>query len=141
MYWIVALLITVGLTDGIGNYGFKKTIERPRPCHESSQVDARLLVTCGSGYSFTSNHAANHMGMAIFIAMTLFQGSAWALGLFLLWALVIGYAQVYVGVHFPLDILAGYVLGVLCALVGIRIYRWSFKTDLLFGKSIRSNNT
>ena len=123
--WIFILTIfaAVGMTDAIGNYGFKKTIERPRPCHDEASVDARLLVTCGSGYSFTSNHAANHMCLAIFLSGTLFLGIKWVRNLLILWALSIGYAQIYVGVHYPFDVIAGWMLGFIIGSIWIFIYR------------------
>lgn len=122
VYWVIALLLMVAVTDGVGNYGFKKNVERPRPCHAESNVDVRLLVKCGSGYSFTSNHAANHMGLAIFFAITLFSGSWSAMALFLFWGFAIGYAQIYVGVHYPLDILGGYLLGIVGSVLGITVH-------------------
>jgi undecaprenyl-diphosphatase len=62
--------------------------------------------------SFTSNHAANHFALATFCFITLksaFKGYTW---LFYLWAALIGYAQVYVGVHYPLDVLGGAAMGI-----------------------------
>src|SRR3569832_1058985 len=100
VWWIVFFLSTVALIDMTGNYVFKHGIERVRPCNDlnfSSQV--RLLLDhCGVGYSFTSNHAANHFGMAAFFVVTLrhyFKKWAWAA---LIWAAAVSYAQVYVGV-------------------------------------------
>jgi undecaprenyl-diphosphatase len=121
--FILPLILTVSLTDSMSHHLIKKSIERPRPCHAEANVDVRLLVSCGSGYSFTSNHATNHMGLAIFISLTLFSANSWALILFLAWAIMIGYAQIYVGVHYPSDILGGFILGSLIASLGIFIYR------------------
>jgi undecaprenyl-diphosphatase len=70
-----------------------------------------LLDHCSGGFSFTSSHAANHFGLAMFIFMTiqpLFKKYTW---LFFIWAAVIAYAQVYVGVHYPLDIFVGALIG------------------------------
>lgn len=121
--WMVCIIAGVGMTDAIGNYGFKKTFERPRPCHKESLVEARLLVTCGSGYSFTSNHAANHMFLAIFLSSTLFLSFRWVHYLLLFWAIAIGYAQIYVGVHYPLDVGGGWILGIITGNIWILIYR------------------
>jgi membrane-associated phospholipid phosphatase len=75
----------------------------------------RLLVACPAGYSFTSSHAANHFGMASFFFFTFRHIiSKWAWMPFV-WAFFIVYAQVYVGVHYPLDVLGGAALGMLIA--------------------------
>lgn len=133
--WVVCIIAAVGMTDAVGNYGFKKTIERPRPCHTESPVEARLLVNCGSGYSFTSNHAANHMCLAVFLSGTLFLGLRWVNYLLLFWALSIGYAQIYVGVHYPLDVAAGWLLGSITGSIWILIYRRVNKGGRLIGKA------
>jgi undecaprenyl-diphosphatase len=68
---------------------------------------------CGSGFSFVSNHATNHFGMGVFSFVTLRHViGKWA-WLGPLWAFSIAYAQVYVGIHYPLDIIAGAGLGTL----------------------------
>lgn len=121
--WLAFCLITVGISDGTTNYALKKQIERVRPCHADSPVEARLLVKCGSGYSMSSAHASNHMSMAVFFAFSLFYGHSLAVILLLFWALSIGYAQIYVGVHFPSDILVGFLVGILAGNLGLYLWR------------------
>ncbi|MBK8556199.1 MAG: phosphatase PAP2 family protein [Lewinellaceae bacterium] len=77
-------------------------------------------VSCGGGYSFTSSHAANHFAVAVFLAAVFGGLSRWLRPGLLLWAAVISFAQVYVGVHYPGDVLAGALLG---AIIGWGIYR------------------
>ena len=113
IWWFVFFLITVALTDMTGNYVFKLEFERQRPCNDPLFVDhVRLLLKqCGAGYSFISNHAANHFGMAVFFFVTFRHLlRKWAF-LALFWAASIAYAQVYVGVHYPLDVVCGALLG------------------------------
>lgn len=115
IWWIVLFLGTVALTDMIGTYVFKHNIERLRPCRDPEMFSyVRLLVrNCAGGYSFTSNHAANHFGMGVFFFITMrkiIPKWAW---LGLAWAALICYAQVYVGVHYPFDVLGGALLGLL----------------------------
>lgn len=114
LWWIVFFLVTVSLCDSTGTNIFKYTFHRVRPCNNPEFAGhLRLLVTCPSGWGFTSNHAANHFGMATFIFITfrhLFK--RWALLAFV-WAGAIAYAQVYVGVHYPTDVICGALLGII----------------------------
>lgn len=121
--WLAFCLLTVGISDGTTNYALKKQVERLRPCHADSPVEARLLVKCGSGYSMSSAHASNHMSMAVFFAFSLFYGNSIAVIIFLIWALSIGYAQIYVGVHYPFDILVGFAVGALAGIFGLYVWR------------------
>jgi membrane-associated phospholipid phosphatase len=114
-WWILFFIITVALTDLIGNYGFKHNFQRIRPCGDPDFfMHVRLLVDhCSTGFSFTSNHAANHFGIGTFFYITTRSWlKKWAVTGWI-WAGVISYAQVYVGVHYPLDILGGALLGLL----------------------------
>jgi len=114
-WWVLFFLCTVSLTDVVSSRIFKEIFERLRPCQDPDFMGyVRLLVdNCSTGYSFTSSHAANHFGMAAFFFIT-FRSvfKKWALLAFL-WALLISYAQVYVGVHYPLDVLGGALIGLL----------------------------
>ena len=120
IYWLsqykqaglIALLgfgLSVGLADVVSSRLVKENVQRTRPCKVYEQH--RQLVNCGSGYSFTSSHAANHAAMATFVF--LLMGSRWGKWkwLLLIWAGSIALAQVYVGVHYPLDVIGGLLLG------------------------------
>lgn len=113
LYFIFAALITVGMADSVSSQLIKKTVQRERPCNqEDMRSQVKLLIRCGSGYSFTSSHAANHFALATFISLTLggiIKGIRIPL---FLWAGIISFAQVYVGVHFPLDVISGGILGI-----------------------------
>ena len=114
IWWFVFFLSTVAFTDMTGTYLFKHEFERLRPCSDPDFANqVRLLVKhCAGGYSFISNHAANHFGMAAFFFVTFRHLlRKWAF-LALFWAASIAYAQVYVGVHYPLDVVCGALLGI-----------------------------
>ncbi len=115
LWWAVFFLSTVALTDMTGTYVFKHNVERLRPCNDPFLLDhVRLLLKqCAGGYSFISNHAANHFGMAVFFFITFRHILKKWVWVGLIWAPLIGYAQVYVGVHYPLDVLAGALLGLI----------------------------
>jgi membrane-associated phospholipid phosphatase len=123
LYFILAVALTVGLADTISSKGLKKNVQRLRPCQDSElQAEVRLLVGCGRSYSFTSSHAANHFALSAFIALVwgrLFRRIRWPL---MLWAGSIAYAQVYVGVHYPLDVIMGGLLGALVGIVMAKLY-------------------
>lgn len=112
-FWILGAVLTLVLTDQISSSFFKPFFERPRPCNDPILMShVRLLLDhCSGGYSFTSSHATNHFGFAVYVFITL-KGvfKKWSY-LFLIWAATVSYAQVYVGVHYPLDIISGAIIG------------------------------
>lgn len=116
----LALLLTVGLSDVINSQILKKNVQRLRPCQvlEPSK-DMNLLVPCGAGFSFPSTHAANHFAMAIFLSFALGKIFRWIKVPLVIWAASVAFAQVYVGVHFPLDVFAGGLFG---AMIGWAVY-------------------
>lgn len=112
-WWSLGFICTVALTDLLGARVFKEGFERLRPCAdpEFSGHVRLLLEHCSGSFSFVSNHAANHFSLAAFAFFTcrgFLKNWAW---IGFLWALSISYAQVYVGVHYPADVLGGALLG------------------------------
>ncbi len=109
---IVFGLLTVGIADLTSSKLVKPVVERLRPCNEPAlEFEVRELVRCGGGYSFTSSHATNHFALASFFVLVFgrrFRRINWLLWG---WAASIAYGQVYVGVHYPLDVFAGALLG------------------------------
>ncbi len=132
LYLIVSLLLTVGVSDIVSSHIVKKTIERLRPCNDADIKDeVKLLVRCGSGYSFTSSHAANHFAVAIFLFFACFYNKKrlkWAL---IAWAASIGFGQIYVGVHYPFDVLFGAILGSVIGYLGYQVVKKYFNGLLL----------
>ena len=111
-WWALALVGLVALSDLLSSHLIKEMLFRPRPCRDEVMVHKiRFLAkTCGLNGSFTSSHATNHFAIASFAYMTLKNSSSyWALAF--VWAGMISYAQVYVGVHYPFDIIGGAILG------------------------------
>jgi undecaprenyl-diphosphatase len=111
--WILLGAGTAAFTDLTSSHIIKPWIGRLRPCNNIEMAaDLRMLAAyCGQNGSFTSSHAANHFGLAMFLFITL--RSVWGnwCWLFFVWAAVICYSQVYIGIHFPLDIIGGALLG------------------------------
>ncbi len=120
---ILILTISVFVTDQISSRFIKKTVQRLRPCNDTSLYPAsQNIISCGTGYSFPSSHAANHTCVAILFGSILFDDKKWIKSLLLIWALSIGYAQIYVGVHYPFDVLAGTCLGIIIANIGLYFF-------------------
>lgn len=123
--WILSAIVNLILTDQLSSRVLKNIFQRPRPCRDIFMENKfRLLLEhCSSGYSFTSSHAANHFGLAMFITLTLNSiFPKYGRILLILWAATISYAQVYVGVHYPSDILGGGLLGIGVAWVSKNFY-------------------
>jgi membrane-associated phospholipid phosphatase len=116
IFWMLFVGLTAGICDQISSTLVKELFDRIRPCSEPTLIgQVRLLLNrCPSSGSFTSSHAVNHFGIATFIYITMKDVFKNAGKLFFLWAATICYGQVYVGVHYPLDVIGGAVLG--CAL-------------------------
>lgn len=113
--WILFAAITVTLTDQVSSHIIKPLIARPRPCRDDFMLEkVRLILNnCSGGFSFPSSHATNHFGFAMFLFITLTPVQKKWRYLFFVWAATICYGQVYVGVHYPVDILCGTLLGCL----------------------------
>jgi membrane-associated phospholipid phosphatase len=123
--WILllALVLTVGAADICSSRIIKNTVARVRPCNDIMIKDkVKLLVPCGGGYSFTSSHATNHFGAAVFLIFTFFKNNKKMKWFLIGWAASIAFGQVYVGVHYPLDVLCGAILGSLIGFLGAFIY-------------------
>lgn len=126
LYLIIALALLVGISDNISSQLIKKNVRRIRPCNDATIENVHRLISCGSGYSFPSTHAVNHFVVATFLSMTLGRFFRKIRLPLFLWAASIAFGQVYVGVHYPLDIFCGAILGSLLAFIGAKLY---FKWD------------
>jgi undecaprenyl-diphosphatase len=130
--WVLMAVVCITVTDQVSSHILKGLFDRLRPCQDASLAGiARLLVDhCPGNASFPSSHAVNHFGIGVYFCYSLKPYfKKWSY-LFLLWAAAICYAQVYVGVHYPLDVLGGSVLGIF--LGGIMAF--IFNKYLNFGK-------
>ena len=113
--WILFFVGTIIICDFVSSKIIKENIIRLRPCNEPS-IASWVHVLVGyrpQSSSFTSSHAANHFGMAMFLFLTLRNHFKKWPALFFFWAFSISFAQVYVGVHYPLDIICGGLIGIL----------------------------
>jgi undecaprenyl-diphosphatase len=113
---LVALLITI--SDQVSVHFFKNVFLRLRPCHEPAlEGMVYTLGRCGGKYGFISSHASNSFAIAVFMALLLWNKMRTMAVIMLIWALMVSYSRVYLGVHYPGDILVGGMVGALEALL------------------------
>lgn len=123
-YIIVMLLVTFAIGDLVSSRVIKPLVARIRPCNEITLVnDIIHRVPCGSGYSFPSAHATNHFAIAVFLIFVFYHRWKPILPIGLFWAFIISFSQIYVGVHYPIDTMAGAILGTLIGLLTSKIYK------------------
>jgi membrane-associated phospholipid phosphatase len=130
-WFILLTLCTAALTDVLSSHIIKEQIFRLRPCNDGDLFPSIrvLAIYCPQSSSFTSSHAANHFGLATFASITLYPFARKWIYLTYLWAFLIIYAQVYVGVHYPIDVLAGAGVGVLAGLLTGNVYLRKWGND------------
>jgi len=121
-WWLLLIFIalTVTLTDQI-SVMIKNAVMRYRPCHN---LDLQTIVHivknhCGGQYGFVSSHAANSFGISAF-SLLIMKKRVWAF--LFLWATLIAYSRIYLGVHYPSDVTCGAILGIILGIVTAKIF-------------------
>lgn len=108
---MVAAALMIAASDQLANL-FKYSIERPRPCRVEELKAGMRLVADGCGrYGYFSAHAASSMAAAVFLGLLLRNRYKFLPFLLLLWAVLIAYSRIYLGVHYPLDSITGMFFG------------------------------
>ncbi|MFN4146043.1 MAG: phosphatase PAP2 family protein [Runella sp.] len=123
---IAAMVLSVALADQTTSSLLKPWVERLRPCYvEYLQSQVHLVVEgCGGKYGFASSHAANSFALAMVLWLLVGQRFRWVGWVFFSWAALVAYSRVYVGVHYPLDIVVGALIGVLIAKIVVGFLRY-----------------
>ncbi|MXV38970.1 phosphatase PAP2 family protein [Flavobacteriaceae bacterium Ap0902] len=128
--WKKTLIILAGAglmilcADQISHFYKDILIQRFRPCRDPEIAPFTRLVknSCGGDYGFFSGHATNHMAMAVYVGL-IFRQQKWLLPILVLWAMMVAYSRIYIGVHYPLDILTGLLMGSLLAIFFYQVQR------------------
>lgn len=124
---LLFVAILISLSDQISVQAFKLVFQRLRPCHEPELQPFIHLVTgsCGGSFGFVSSHAANSFALSTFLFFVFrpfLQNAAWY---FFGWAALVSYSRIYLGVHYPGDIVVGGMVGILIGFVVWRLYLFS----------------
>ncbi|GGE12732.1 phosphatase PAP2 family protein [Psychroflexus salis] len=119
---LLIALILVALNDQLAGF-FKYFFERPRPCNEDFMEFARFSAKRCGNFGFYSAHASSSMAIAIFISRVLKPVYPKIIYWLLLWSFVITYSRIYIGVHYPGDILVGFTMGFMFGNFGFYLYQ------------------
>jgi undecaprenyl-diphosphatase len=122
LWLLLAIALLITFTDQITN-AFKNGFQRLRPCHEESLdgLMRRVKPSCGGLYSYFSGHASNSFAMATFFVV-LFGERFRAMRLLFIVAALVAYSRIYIGVHYPLDVLSGALFGAFAGWLFAKIY-------------------
>ena len=120
---IVAVVLLITATDQLANF-FKYGVRRLRPCYDPEINELVRLVkkSCGGKFGYFSAHAANSFSVAFFFTYLL-KSKFRYIGIFLMfWAFLVAYSRIYIGVHFPLDVLSGIAIGLILSWLFAKLY-------------------
>ncbi|HEY5691068.1 MAG TPA: phosphatase PAP2 family protein [Cyclobacteriaceae bacterium] len=125
LFYLIGVAVTIAMADQITSTFMKPFFARLRPSQEPGLIDLLHTVNNYKGglYGFASSHAANTFGVAMFLWL-LFKGRYHWISVIFIWAAFISYTRIYLGVHYPGDILAGMIIGLICGWAGYLFANW-----------------
>ena len=138
--WIIlSLILCIVIADQVASGILKDLVQRPRPSHAIKLQGLVHLVNDyrGGSFGFVSSHAANAFGFALLTSL-LFKNRRYAIVIFS-WAILTAYSRIYIGVHYPLDIIGGVLVGVLAAFLCFWLIQ-KLRPSLLFSQTKTDDN-
>jgi undecaprenyl-diphosphatase len=121
---LLMIIFSIIISDQICSSILKPLVHRLRPCHEPTiQNIVHIVGNCGGQFGFCSSHAANTFALVTCLLL-LFGKQINGLKYLYIWAIIVSYSRIYVGVHYPLDVLSGAGIGVLSSLFCNKIYHY-----------------
>lgn len=109
--FVALIVLAVGMSDFVTSGIMKPFFQRLRPCHDFLN-EMTLVGNCGGKYGFASSHAANSFALFYCIFKIFSKKHFWTVCI-LGWAIIVSYSRIYLGVHFPLDVFFGGLIGIL----------------------------
>jgi len=121
---ILVIVALITFTDQVTNL-FKDGFERLRPCREESVKEFMRFIAprCGK-YGFFSGHSSNTMAVAVFAGLLLKPHYKKLIFILLFWSAIVAYSRIYVGVHYPLDIICGMVFGAFSGFIFYKLQQY-----------------
>lgn len=134
---IIGVILLIFCSDQISSSVFKPIFERPRPCHNEAIKDLVYLPNghCGGAYGFISSHACNVFALAVYITSFLkkYYGKiGWVM---FIWASLVAYSRIYMGVHYPCDVIVGALIGALIGIAVKKLYNFYVRSLNIHRKS------
>lgn len=121
----ISILVLITLADQLSVHLFKNIFQRLRPCHEPDLEGLIHLINgkCGGRFGFVSSHATNTFALAVFLIHFLGSRYKYFTVAILVWATVVAYSRIYLGVHYPGDVIVGTAFGSLLAFLIFNLYK------------------
>ncbi len=126
VFVLIAIAALITLSDQASVQLFKDVFKRLRPCHEPLLDGMVHLVKghCGGKYGFVSSHATNVFAIATFMSLFFRENYRYSTLALMLWSSFVAYSRIYLGVHYPGDVLGGAILGALIGIIVYKLYSW-----------------
>jgi len=121
LYLVLSIGSMIVFTDQITNL-FKHSFQRLRPCAQESVLELIRQSDCW-GYGFFSGHSSNSMAVAVFVILMLKTSHKPWIYFMILWSILVGYSRIYLGLHYPLDVLCGWAFGIISGTIFFTIFQ------------------
>lgn len=126
LFTILIIVLMVTFTDQITNLFKKVLVMRLRPCYnpEIDEIIRLVKRSCGGKYGYFSGHSSNSMAVAVFSGLMLKARYKYLPYVLVIWAIAMGYSRIYIGVHYPLDVVSGMLFGVFSGFLFYKLFRY-----------------